>query len=127
MNDFRSQDRNYERAESKNDSESFSLDFVSNATIAKILIDKGICTRAELVNLEQKYREFRGANKALHLVQTDLSAASEPRSRHENSNWLKRKMSKYRWSRSLGTFLFGWKWRKTKIGMPGQIQPIKDE
>jgi hypothetical protein len=42
------------------------------------------------------------------------SQASSFGSRKKHS-WLKRKMSKKRWSRRLGTFLFGWEWKKVKI------------
>lgn len=125
MSDFENKNGNSNGIEDDSDSENFSLNFISNATIAKILIDKGVCTRAELVSAEQKYREKKSDINSFRPVRIERDASAEPPSPKSSKNWLKRKMSKFRWSRTLGTSLFGWEWKKTKIDIPIQLQNIK--
>lgn len=97
------------------------VDVISVQTIVKVLIDKGICTYDELFEEEKRYQEFKASVKDLPVVQTDQDTQRRSRShdkdngyRTRNMSWLKRKLSKRRWTRRLGTKLFGWKWKKNK-------------
>lgn len=94
-----------------------AADLVSLETIVNILIRKGICTPEELFEEEQNRRSYLEETQNISSVQITnakyYSGNGAPKK--SKSNWLKRKMSKYRWSRKLGTTLFGWKWRKVRI------------
>lgn len=125
MSDFENKHGSSNEADPNDDSESFSLNFISNATIAKMLIEKGVCTRAEFVAAEQKYRELKSDIDTFHSVRIERDTSAETPSPKSSKNWLKRKMSKLRWTRTLGARLFGWEWKKTKIDIAGQLQDIK--
>jgi hypothetical protein len=87
-------------------------DSLSIETVINMLVQKGICTTEELFMLEGKIRDKNDQEN-----QTQYVRIKEQQEEHSGSNdmrWLKRKFSKYRWTRRLGTFLFGWRWRKIK-------------
>lgn len=92
-------------------------DLVSLETIVNVLIRKGLCTAEELLEEEQKRRRDFEETRDTAVVQTNRSesmgtnGARPPR----NASWLKRTMVKRRWTRRLGTFLFGWEWKKVKV------------
>lgn len=94
-----------------------AADLVSLETIVNILLRKGICTPEELFEEEQNRRKDMEATQNISPVQiSDARYYNGNGSRKKaKSNWLKRRMSKYRWSRRLGTWLFGWKWKKVRI------------
>ena len=83
-------------------------DVISLETIVNILVKKKICTKEELFILEGRIQEQRRNNKKNNFVsvKNDIN--------HSSHSGLKRMMSKHRWTRRLGTALFGWKWRKVK-------------
>jgi len=70
-----------------------------------------------LLEEEQKRRRDFEETRDTAVVQTSRSesmgtnGARPPR----NASWLKRTMVKRRWTRRLGTFLFGWEWKKVKV------------
>ncbi|MFQ5769677.1 MAG: hypothetical protein ACE5HX_04015 [bacterium] len=92
-------------------------DLVSLETVVNILVRKGVCTTQELFEEEKKRHEYNSQVKDISLVHTDRNVKTnqEGKSHKRKQNWLKRKMSKRRWTRRLGTRLFGWQWKKIKI------------
>ncbi|MDZ7264145.1 MAG: hypothetical protein ONB16_06135 [candidate division KSB1 bacterium] len=85
-----------------------NADVISPETIVHVLVNKGICTPDELFSLEgriQKLNETATSNQVVN-IQNQYDRGRFPE--------LKRAMSKHRWSRRLGSFLFGWKWKKVK-------------
>lgn len=99
--------------------ESFPIaDVVSLQSIANILIRKGICTPEELYEEEQRRRQQHAADGRTTIVQTPpshrVSARENGSQGKHKTSWLKRKMSKKRWTRKLGKLLFGWQWKKVK-------------
>ncbi|MFQ5650307.1 MAG: hypothetical protein ACE5IY_10235 [bacterium] len=89
---------------------------VSLETVVNILIRKGICTPDELYEEEQKRRKEMLSTRPTPVVHTGRQAHSHGNgtNHRRTSSWLKRKMSKRRWTRRLGTRIFGWEWKKVK-------------
>ena len=83
-------------------------DVISLETIVNILVKKNICTTEELFMLEGKIQEQNKNSIKNNFV--SVKNGDE----HSSYSGLKRVMSKRRWTRRLGTALFGWKWRKVK-------------
>lgn len=83
-------------------------DVISLETIVHVLVNKGICSADELFALESNIQHASHSTATNQIVnihnQYDRGRFPE----------LKRAMSKHRWSRRLGSFLFGWKWKKVK-------------
>ncbi len=99
------------------DGEHFPIaDVVSLGSIVNVLIRKGICTPEELYEEEQKRRDEYRKTQDATIARTERPDAKNGNGvhRHRKSGWLKRKMSKKRWTRRLGTRLFGWEWKKVK-------------
>jgi|GEM_PF-1495187 len=92
-------------------------DVVSLESIVKLLIRKGICTPEELYQEEQRRQIELESMSQSHGVGTarDSVNGSNGLSHGRNAGWMKRKMSKRRWTRRLGTKFFGWEWKKVKI------------
>ncbi len=88
---------------------------ISLATVATILVEKGICTPDELFTLEGRLREQRSAFGDGVLINVRRTTSDN------NHLFLKRIMRKYRWSRRLGTALFGWKWKKVKKDLTQEL------
>ncbi len=84
-------------------------DVISLETVINMLVKKNICSVEELFRLEGKVREQNRNLTRTTVVSTENSHNSN--SRHHG---LKKAMSKHRWTRRLGTALFGWKWKKVK-------------
>ncbi len=110
--------------------ESFPIaDVVSVQSLANVLIRKGICTPEELYQEEQRRRQENTSAPRTTIVQTPPSQrvmARENGSGHRHkSGWLKRKMSKKRWTRRLGSLVFGWEWKKVKTNRGNQ--PLEDQ
>jgi hypothetical protein len=90
-------------------------DLISLEALVNLLVRKGICTPDELFEEERKRQQHYQKIKDVSLVQTkDLDSRGDGEAQGRQSSWLKRKMSKRRWTRKLGTALFGWRWRKVK-------------
>jgi len=83
-------------------------DVISLETIVNILVKKNICTKEELFMLEGRIQEQIRHNKKNNYVSIRKDDD------HSNYTGLKRFMSRRRWTRRLGTALFGWKWKKVK-------------
>ncbi|MCH8872081.1 hypothetical protein IH824_04795, partial [candidate division KSB1 bacterium] len=101
---------------SENSENPVAADIVSLEALVNVLIRNGICTAEELFEEEQTRRLYLNSVKDISIVKTDGSADSHQRSSDKrNRSWLKRNMSKRRWTRKLGKALFGWEWRKVKV------------
>lgn len=101
------------------------LHLISRQALLELLVEKGYLTHRELSEKElavmQAGRpEWSQADSAvpegpMHLVQT--------RSRREHAaprfRWLRKVMSRHRWTRKLGSMIFGWKWRRVKHDAAG--------
>ena len=110
----KSQDRNRQEVMSH-------LGFISTATVVNLLIEKGICTANELLDAEKKRRKQIDDFDKIQLVQTTASSESKSsvEAQPHKVNWLKRKMSKKRWTRRLAKVLFGWEYKKVQINRGG--------
>ncbi len=99
---------------------------VSLESLVNLLIRKGICSPEELYIEEQERRQALSAEKGPHFVQTtrELEHVANGEPGHRKSGWLKKKMSKRRWTRKLGTALLGWEWKKVKVQRP---KPGRDD
>ncbi|UCE05378.1 MAG: hypothetical protein JSW07_17445 [bacterium] len=85
-----------------------NADVISLETMVHMMVNKGICTATELFMLEGRVQEINQQNKGNDFI---------PIKNHYHRGrfpGLKKAMSKFRWSRQLGTLLFGWKWKKVK-------------
>ncbi|NIR47423.1 hypothetical protein GWO43_03000 [candidate division KSB1 bacterium] len=91
-------------------------DIVSLESVVSLLIRKGVCTPEELFEEERKKHQQQQNMGGVSFVHTkrDSTTGGGNQSHRKSQNFLKRKMSKHRWSRKLGTALFGWKWKKVK-------------
>ena len=85
-----------------------NADMISVETIVNMLVKKNICTAEELFMLEGTIKEQNHDNNQNSFVSIKYDA------HQSNQTRLKRLMSKRRWTRRLGTALFGWKWKKVK-------------
>lgn len=83
-------------------------DQISLETVVNMLIQKGICTTDEIFGLEKNLIKSRNLNPEVTFINIQ-----NPYNRGRFPG-LKRAMSKHRWSRKLGSWLFGWKWKKVK-------------
>lgn len=83
-------------------------DMISLETIVHVLVNKGICTREELLAFEESFQRKTQGSQQNNYVNIQNT--------HDRGRFsgLKRSMSRHRWSRRLGTLLFGWKWKKVK-------------
>ena len=81
---------------------------ISLETVINILVKKGICTTDEIFRLQghlQDQQHCVNGNNFIS-IQNDYDRGRLP--------GLKRKMGKKKWTRKLGSLLFGWKWKKIK-------------
>lgn len=85
-----------------------NADVISLETMVHMMVNKGICTAEELFMLEGRVQELNQNNKKNNFVsiQNHRDRGRFPA--------LKKAMIKHRWSRRLGTLIFGWKWKKMK-------------
>lgn len=93
-------------------SPSLTPDQLSLEAVINVLVQRGMCTEEELVTEEKRLRAVRQtmAGLAFVPVQTKHSAPTH----HKEYSALRHWASRHRWSRRLGSTLFGWKWRKIK-------------
>lgn len=87
-------------------------DQLSLEAVINVLVQKGLCTEAELLQEEARLRAVRSTLAGLQFtpVQTMRKGESPSHDHHVLRKWA----SRYRWSRKLGARLFGWKWKKMK-------------
>ena len=85
-----------------------NADIISLETLVHILVKKGICTADEIFMLEGRVQQSNQKNHRSNFVpiQNQYDRGKFPA--------LKKSMSKYKWSRRLGSMIFGWKWKKVK-------------
>jgi len=110
------QSDDYQKEQPENGSENsenpVAADLVSLGALVNVLIRNGICTAEELFEEE---RTHLNSVKDISIVKTDGSADSHQRSSDKrNRSWLKREMSKRRWTRKLAAVFFGWEWKKVR-------------
>ena len=89
---------------------------ISTESIVNILIQKGICTAEEILEFEgtiRNHKSFKQVKSGKRKNTANFINIQNPYDRGKYPG-LKRYLSKYRWTRRLGTKLFGWKWRKVK-------------
>jgi hypothetical protein len=96
-------------------------DLISLQAVVTVLVKKGIVTAEELYEIEKQIRTERREALAAPVVSipskpnpTSQPSHNKTRTHHHRDSGLKRIMSKRRWTRRLGTFLFGWQWKKVK-------------
>ena len=112
--------------------ENSNSDEVSRDALVNLLIKEGVCTSDEIAKAEEKIRANDNLSSKEKFSPEDLSKLKREirnnQSKEKNMTIvninnpydrgrfpsIKRAMSKHRWSRRLGTWLFGWKWRKVK-------------
>jgi hypothetical protein len=90
-----------------------SGDRISVESLAAVLVRKGLCTEAELLEEENLRSAESGRLQNAQYVRIEneeVDAEHWGRPQHP----LRRVFAKYRWSRRLGTAIFGWKWKKLK-------------
>ncbi|MFQ5709046.1 MAG: hypothetical protein ACE5HO_16435 [bacterium] len=97
------------------------VDLISVQSVVNILVKKGICTFDEIFEEERKHKKHKASVRNLAVVPTEgkvqnrTSAATRNGRTHKHQmSWFKRKMSKRRLTRKLGSALFGWEWKKVK-------------
>jgi len=109
--------------QNRHDSLGFAAaDLISTEAVVNMLIRKGICTAEDLYDeerrLQQEAREFNSDTHFVDIPSMHESGLVPPNRRRRS--WLKRKMAKRRWTRRLGTQLFGWEWKKVKVKVKGK-------
>jgi hypothetical protein len=109
---------NPNRRESQDDGVN-SLEQVSLAAVIQVLIQRGICTEAELLAEQNRLETLdfgpRTVEAATHFTPVQTHSERERhRHRHEDGNRFRRWAAQYAWSRKLGGLLFGWKWHRKK-------------
>ncbi len=98
------------------------LELISSQAVIKVLLAKGLVSLQELSRAEyalraQKQQErhassHNGNGTKKHRTYSYGHAYSKDSHHHSKHRWLRKKMAKHRWSRRLGTALFGWKWKR---------------
>lgn len=95
-------------------------DLISLEAVISLLVKKGLLTADELYAEESRLRAELKQKDTAPLVfvhepqREERGSPSEHGMRRHNQSWLKRQASKHRWSRRLGTWFFGWQWKKVK-------------
>jgi hypothetical protein len=101
---------------SRNNSGS-TLEHLSLEAVINVLIQRGICTEAELLAEENRLRSLGvPAAEPLESVRFTPVQTYSHRYQYEprDSNSLRRWAAKRAWTRKLGSLLFGWKWHRKK-------------
>ncbi len=78
---------------------------ISTATLAKLLIKKGILSPAEILQQEQELRSG---------MQDSYESHPRTTRRHGKAGAARRWAAKRRWRRQLTKRLFGWEWKKVR-------------
>lgn len=120
-----SQDPEPEGATPRADSPQKVLDMFLHAGIPagallRVLVEKGIVSRTALLEAahclrrqEAEAASQRRKEMAASNVESERIPTRVRRSSHSHKHrWLRKRMARHRWSRRLGTYLFGWKWKR---------------
>lgn len=95
-----------------------SLDRVSLEAVINVLIQRGLCTEAELLAEENRLRNLGVPAPEEKLESVRFTPVQTYSHRHQyeprDSNSLRRWAGKRAWTRKLGSLLFGWKWHRKK-------------
>lgn len=85
-----------------------NADEISLETLINLLAQKKLITVDELFSLESRMRDYKQYRNDVSYVNI--------KNNYDRGRFpeLKKTMSRHRWSRRLGSFLFGWKWKKVK-------------
>jgi hypothetical protein len=87
-------------------------DQISLEAVINVLVQRGICSEAELFSEEKRLRAVQQTMAGLAFVPVHTEHPGHEH--HKEHNALRHWASRHRWSRRIGTALFGWKWRKIK-------------
>lgn len=88
-------------------------DLISVETVVNVLLRKGVCSEEELLAEERRHRDSEGQFYKVQYLSVDEHG-------HKAGRWgrpqhpLRKMFSKFRWTRRLGTAIFGWKWKKVR-------------
>jgi len=100
-------------------------DKISLEAIVNVMVQQGLCSEEQLLAEEERLRAVKQTVSNLHFQPVRRkkgAAAGKPK-----KNPLKRWASQRRWTRQVGSLLFGWRWRKYKkkerSGLSGQNPP----
>ncbi len=86
-------------------------DKISLEAVINVLVQQGLCTEEQLAAEESRLRAIRRTITGLHFVPVNVKGRRSQLPEH-GPHSLRRWASQRRWARKLGTFLFGWKWKK---------------
>ena len=98
---------------------------ISPAAVVQVLLNKGIVTQEELERAQMQLHELQETSRPEPLPESratyTFDASHRKRRSHRShrssrGSWLKKHMARFRWSRRLGTLLFGWKWKRISKG-----------
>lgn len=87
------------------------IDEVSLTAVIQVLLQRGLCTEAELLAAENRLRSLRETTGRATFTPVQIPHEHH---HHHDPKLLRRWAAKYWWSRKLGTMLFGWKWHRKK-------------
>lgn len=96
-------------------------ELISVEALVNVMLRKGLCTEAELLDEERRHRGDDGQGDSQYVRIGGSTRKAENWSRPQHP--LRRIFSKYRWSRHLGSALFGWKWKKLKRDHSAEKMP----
>ena len=107
----------HDRFEQRNDL--IPLGSISLDAVIQTLVAKNILSHSELSEQESRFRNgqarlgkaqrtFSPAIQKEHIVRTHSNREHEP----VDYKFFRKIFSKFKWSRTLGSLLFGWKWRR---------------
>ncbi|MDQ7063193.1 MAG: hypothetical protein Q9P90_02990 [candidate division KSB1 bacterium] len=128
INDFVSSRRDPATGQTTGLEDGQFLNFISQispAALVQVLLNKGIVTLDELERAQMQLHERREKSRPEPLPENSATytfgaSQRKRRSRHSHrsfrGSWLKKHMARFRWSRRLGTLLFGWKWKRISKG-----------
>ncbi len=87
-------------------------DKISLEAVINVLLQQGMFTEEQLSQEEARLRAVRRTMSNLHFqpVRRTRAARKEKQKKHPLKQWAAQR----RWARQIGSFVFGWKWRKFK-------------
>jgi len=97
---------------------SSTLEHVSLEAVINVLIQRGICTEAELLAEENRLRSLGVPAQEERLESVRFTPVQTYSQRYQyeprDNKPLRRWAAKRAWTRKLGSLLFGWKWHRKK-------------
>ena len=87
-------------------------DKVTLEALVNVLVQQGLCTEEQLLAEEARLRAVQRTMANLHFkpVRVSHAAPKTTQPKHPVKQWAAQR----RWTRLLGSYIFGWKWRKYK-------------